>query len=95
MLNFDARILMTSFFLLGLFGREFSTLLTVLALMAELLKDDFDASGKINGCCACSWLMILFLLPSRFLSLSFFYTVHRYFYELSTLAELAFSAMHP
>ena len=70
--NFDARHLMTSLFLLGLFGREFSTLLSVLDLMAELLKDDVNASGKNNGCCACGWLMIFFLLGSSFLSLSFF-----------------------
>ena len=39
---------MTLFSLLGLFGRKFSTLLTVLVLVGELLKDDVDASGKIT-----------------------------------------------
>ena len=39
---------MTLFSLLVLFGREFSTLLTVLVLMGELVKDDVDACGKIT-----------------------------------------------
>lgn len=46
--NFEAKLFITSYFLLGLWGRDFSTLFIVLDLIAELLNgecdDDVDAA---------------------------------------------------
>ena len=46
-LNFEAKFLITSFFFLGLFGRDFSTFFILHGLIAGLLNE----TGKLAGSC--------------------------------------------
>ena len=67
--NFDANFVMTTLFLQGLYGKDFSTFLTLLDLTAALLKEVEDSKG---------WLFNAFFsqfcssFPLPFLSFVFF-----------------------
>ena len=77
-LNFEARLFITSFYLLGLWGRDLSAFLIDFNLIAMLVK---EVDGpKVSSRWFCSFLLAIsfLILASCFLSLSFFF----FFYML-------------
>ena len=94
-LNFEARLFITSFYLLGLWGRDLSAFLIDFNLIAMLVK---EVDGpKVSSRWFCSFLLAIsfLILASCFLSLSFFFFfLYASYFVLSLFSQCIINLVH-